>query len=538
MKSYPKKLYLSIYLLAILFCIGLTAYVFIYDIKHDDCRNQYSYTIDTYDEYDKNTTMRTCVVEMDVKADPKIGNIMAFYSIHQNVAVYESNALIYQFPLKAYSPFVKSPGYCWNFVTLPKEMNNIKIVFTSPYPSYIDFTRKIYVGNIVSLASTILRIDIVSFFLCVITFCLGIGILFYYFLIAKKVKIKDKLAYLGAFAICLSIWSINDCSISFLLFGNNIASSYISFLALMMLPLPFAMFVQAFYESEHKSWNLFYTANLIQIIICIVLQVTKIADFRDTVWSTHTMMICLVIVVIYNSYLLIESGINNKLVKIHLICIIICITTLSLDLVNFYHGTDNSNVFGRIGFLAYIVTLGIFSTKESADLMKQGQLSNQYMMLAYTDQMTKLNNRTRFTKDFQELSKNPNDIAVIDFDLNNLKKTNDTYGHNAGDKYIIGAATIINEIFTGIANCYRVGGDEFVALVQNASSVDLTQYLAMLESSVDDYNRKNTQFKMQIAYGCAYYSDELDKTLEDTYNRADKIMYKDKEAKKRAMRYR
>jgi GGDEF domain-containing protein len=60
----------------------------------------------------------------------------------------------------------------------------------------------------------------------------------------------------------------------------------------------------------------------------------------------------------------------------------------------------------------------------------------------------------------------------------------------------------------------------------------MTQYLAMLESSVDAANRENKDLKMQIAYGCTVFDPNIDKNLEDTYNRADKIMYKDKENKK------
>ena len=90
----------------------------------------------------------------------------------------------------------------------------------------------------------------------------------------------------------------------------------------------------------------------------------------------------------------------------------------------------------------------------------------------------------------------------------------------------------MREIFDGIGKCYRVGGDEFVAIIENSSHIDMKQYMAMLESSVDACNRANKEFRMQIAYGCAVYAAEVDKTLEDTYNRADKIMYKDKEEKK------
>jgi diguanylate cyclase (GGDEF)-like protein len=170
--------------------------------------------------------------------------------------------------------------------------------------------------------------------------------------------------------------------------------------------------------------------------------------------------------------------------------------------------------------------------RESVSLMKKGQEVDAYQHLAYTDQMTGLNNRTCFNKDFELISSTPEDVAVIDFDLNNLKKTNDTYGHSAGDKYIKTCATIIQEIFDGIGKCYRVGGDEFVAIIEKASTIDMTHYLAMLESSVDSANRGYTRMKMQIAYGYAVYNSNIDKNLEDTYNRADKIMYQDKENKK------
>ena len=61
----------------------------------------------------------------------------------------------------------------------------------------------------------------------------------------------------------------------------------------------------------------------------------------------------------------------------------------------------------------------------------------------------------------------------------------------------------------------------------------------MLESSVDASNRehKNAKMKMQIAYGCATYDPNTDQNLEDTYNRADKIMYINKKEKKEQQKF-
>ncbi len=228
------------------------------------------------------------------------------------------------------------------------------------------------------------------------------------------------------------------------------------------------------------------------------------------------------------------------MVKVHMACVLICCLSLTVDLIDFYFlNIGDGNTFGRLGFLAYIIVLGIASTRESVTLMKMGQEADAYQTLAYTDQMTGLNNRTCFNVDFAKLSENPHDVAVIDFDLNNLKYTNDTYGHSVGDAYIKSCATIIYEIFNGIGKCYRVGGDEFVTLVENSSSIDMTHYLAMLESSVDASNResKHKHLKMQIAYGCATYTPDIDKNLEDTYNRAYKIMYNNKKDKKEKQKF-
>ena len=245
------------------------------------------------------------------------------------------------------------------------------------------------------------------------------------------------------------------------------------------------------------------------------------------------MMIILVFLIIYCSINQLRSGIHSKRVLLNILCMILCAAALVLDLIAFYAGAWDSNSFGRLGFLTYIILLGIASAQESASLMKMGQEANTYQILAYTDQMTDMYNRAAFNRDFDACSMSPDNVAIIDFDLNNLKKTNDTYGHMAGDKYITDAARMIKEIFTSVGNCYRIGGDEFAVILTNASDIDIRHYLTMLEWSVDAYNRTLEEpFRMQIAYGCAVYSESSDSSLQATFTRADEAMYSDKKSKK------
>lgn len=528
------KTYIIYTICGIIICLFLIS-IFIYDKRTDTRQQQSAYSVSEWTDYKEEFRMKKTVISGTIRVDDSVGNVLAFYSVHQNVQVYASSKLIYTYPVENNNPLSDSPGYCWNFVSLPYATNDIEIVISSPYQSYLKNIPVFYIGNPFSLPSHIITKNFLPFALCIIMFILGIVLIVYHLVVARNISTNGKLVKLGIFAVFLSIWSANECTITTLLLKNNLVTSYLSFLALMVLAFPFAIFVKTFYEDNSKLWDIFCKADVIQIVLCLLLAFTGIADLRETLWTTHIMLCALGGVIAVQSYTLLKNKIHTHMVKVHMVCVLICCVSLTLDLLDFYFlSVGDGNTFGRLGFLTYIIVLGIASTRESVTLMKMGQEANAYQTLAYTDQMTGLNNRTCFNVDFAKLSENPQDVAVIDFDLNNLKYTNDTYGHSVGDAYIKSCATIIYEIFNGIGKCYRVGGDEFVALVEHSSAIDMTHYLAMLESSVDASNRssQHKHLKMQIAYGCAVYSPDTDKNLEDTYNRADKIMYNDKKEKK------
>ncbi len=510
-----KKTYVTYIICSVIICLFLIG-IFVYDKKTDTRQQQSAYAVSEWTDYQKEFRMKKTVVSGTLRIDPSVGNILAFYTVHQNVKVYSNTTLIYEYPVQNNNPLSESPGYCWNFINLPYTTNNIEIVFSTPYPSYLKTIPVFYVGNPFSLPTYIITENFLPFALCIIMFILGIVLIVYHIVVARNISTNGKLVKLGTFAVFLSIWSANECTITTLILKNNLVTSYLSFLALMILALPFAIFVKTFYEDDSPLWEMFCKADVLQIVACLVLAFTGIADLRETLWTTHIILGVLGIIIAIQSYSLIKNNTHTHMVKVHMACVLICCVTLTIDLLDFYFfKIGDGNTFGRLGFLTYIIVLGIASTRESVTLMKMGQEADAYQTLAYTDQMTGLNNRTCFNIDFARLSENPNDVAVIDFDLNNLKFTNDTYGHSVGDAYIKSCATIIYEIFNGIGKCYRVGGDEFVALIENASAIDMTHYLAMLESSVDSSNRQSEHkhLKMQIAYGCATYSPDVDSKI-------------------------
>lgn len=479
------------------------------------------------------STDSTCRISGTIDTSSAAGYLLTFYSIHQCFEIYQDGVLIYQYPVENNNPLSQTPGYAWNLVPLEQGSHEIEMLITSPYSGYASKLPEFLVGTPFATLTYIVDNNLFSVFLCVVIFCIGVCMIVYWCFIRRRIRIEKNLLKLGIFAILLSIWSINESRLFILILHNNLVCSYISFLVILLLPFSFASFIYSFYQSDSRLWELYFTGNLLQMLLCILLQLFHWADLRETLWTTHAMMCILGFIIAYSSYRQLKDGNHSKRVVLNVVCLMLCVITLIMDIFAFYLGSWDSNSFGRIGFLCYVMLLGLASARESAKLMEKGKEATTYQQLAYTDQMTGLMNRAAFNRDFDLYSSTPEDVAVIDFDLNNLKKTNDTYGHISGDKYIIDAARLIDEIFANVGTCYRIGGDEFAVLLQNASAIDLVHYLTMLEWSVDAYNRdEDAKFRMQIAHGLAVYSQEKDATLEATLSRADAAMYSDKKAKK------
>ena len=124
------------------------------------------------------------------------------------------------------------------------------------------------------------------------------------------------------------------------------------------------------------------------------------------------------------------------------------------------------------------------------------------------------------------------------FDLNDLKKCNDTYGHDYGDQYIKMAADALKKTFAQEGRCYRIGGDEFCAWMPYTSLDEIDKKLQMLEQDISELNNHGFVVIVSISVGYAIYQEDVDGGgLYSTMKRADAMMYERKqEYKKRNSR--
>ncbi|MBR4903208.1 MAG: GGDEF domain-containing protein [Selenomonadaceae bacterium] len=158
--------------------------------------------------------------------------------------------------------------------------------------------------------------------------------------------------------------------------------------------------------------------------------------------------------------------------------------------------------------------------------------------LAHTDSLTGIKNKTAYTEVTARLDADINegvaDFCIIMIDVNYLKKVNDTYGHERGNEYLINACDLACSTF-GTGNVYRIGGDEFVAVLEGENIAHCKEMVANIRAKIEEYKADNSLEaweKVSAAIGVAYYQAGVDKSADEVFKRADAEMYQNKLAMK------
>lgn len=159
--------------------------------------------------------------------------------------------------------------------------------------------------------------------------------------------------------------------------------------------------------------------------------------------------------------------------------------------------------------------------------------------LAYRDGLTGVKNKTAYQESAVRLEEQTRlgrpQFAVVVFDINGLKEINDTYGHDFGDMLIIDACKIICKVFKH-SPVYRIGGDEFVVILEGMDFQHYNDLLIRFQAAVEEFNQyARPDGHISIARGIALYEEETDLTFNDVFKRADDAMYQNKAVMKRLM---
>ena len=182
----------------------------------------------------------------------------------------------------------------------------------------------------------------------------------------------------------------------------------------------------------------------------------------------------------------------------------------------------------------YISDTGDEVQKLSESISEMAENTQDYIEIlnnmAHTDAVTGLGNKTSYLEMVTRIKRNKhkkyNEYAVVVMDLNLLKKTNDTYGHEAGDMLIKEAAEYISSSFKG-SPVFRTGGDEFAAILYGAVYKKREELLDSFENNMNYSLPDFEKVILSVSFGMAEYPAE-GSDYESVFEIADERMYQKK----------
>ena len=159
---------------------------------------------------------------------------------------------------------------------------------------------------------------------------------------------------------------------------------------------------------------------------------------------------------------------------------------------------------------------------------KRQGFEKELTSVAETDPLTGFENRYSYNKFLASRSDSNHSTCIFMLDINNLKYVNDTFGHDKGDELIKNSSLAIKETFMDSdgKNCYRLGGDEFIAIIDDIEESNINNYIYK-------FQEKQKEYKVSVATGYAYTSDVSVNGYEKLMIEADKRMYENKKEMKK-----
>ncbi|MDO5154541.1 MAG: diguanylate cyclase [Eubacteriales bacterium] len=114
-----------------------------------------------------------------------------------------------------------------------------------------------------------------------------------------------------------------------------------------------------------------------------------------------------------------------------------------------------------------IADIFIFVMLQNEIIAQEKRNVQEWMKKSNTDELTGFYNRHAYEADLKTLESGTvaDNFVYVSMDVNSLKMVNDSLGHNAGDELLVGAAECLKKSFGSYGKLYRIGGDEFIALI-------------------------------------------------------------------------
>ena len=180
-----------------------------------------------------------------------------------------------------------------------------------------------------------------------------------------------------------------------------------------------------------------------------------------------------------------------------------------------------------------IVVLMLLIGYQLFQALRTAAMNRALQHKVYLDAATGLPNKNKCEELLDDPTPPAPETGVCSFDLNNLRRINNSMGHETGDAYIRRFAVALRAAMPEEHFVGRTGGDEFLAVTHGLDADALQKLLFHVRKQLAEESRQHPDMPLSYAVGFALASDNPDSNMRDLFDFADKNMYINKNHVKR-----
>lgn len=496
------------------------------------------------------STSKGDVIKMScsIPGNKTINNpILRLYFIHSVVEVKYNDTIYYEYG-KELKKENKLLGYGYHYVHIPTDYQNGKLevlLQVTEDDAFSSLTPPEICNNDVVQRDFIIQ-NRIPFAINIFLIVFGILLLLVSLIFCMKYKQFMKLICVGGFSVGIGLWSLCNYDLTMMFTYNLQLKTYMEYASFYIAPIFVLMYFwgDTFltrYKVISVAYRILVVIQIIFTVTAFFLQLTGILHFPAMLRIQHCILLVICVgVILLTVHDLIKKQLSNRFLILGMTAMLV----IGLcDIIHFIvvkywaisediHYTSIICIGTMIFVLSKLVEFGAGIT----NILLQGARAELLEQMAYVDEMTGLANRRRCEEIWDSLDDEQTNYGIFSFDLNFLKKVNDTKGHAKGDVLIKMMAQVLQNVFDSVGEVGRIGGDEYVVFIRDMKGIDIQELIMCLKEELKQTNLENPEMNLSASYGFCSHEQYPDLDSRHIYRKADALMYEMKASMKAVRR--
>ncbi len=453
---------------------------------------------------------------------------ISFRSSGYSVQVEVDDIEIYDFYKEGIKDY--GGGY-WHFIRLPENSNDKKLTIKLFCPNDNPFAQnifQIYNGSKGYLIKEDFGLKYESLYLGLMLISLGI-IFFLSLLVLRKPFINSIILSLSLLLLCFGSWIFTQSGSKQIIGITNPAlPMIISFFSMVSFPFFLWYYLNSNYKKIGNLKSIKISAfSIFALYIPISISLFFGVSYTKYIFLIGALLFLFSIWVLINAIILYKKG--EKDLKSCIIAFLAIFISIFIEMILLVLKININNI--PLLHIGMALASLIFIYKTIANLIDKNVAYNESLILkklAYIDIVTLVKNRNAYEMFLEKDAKNYNKMGIILSDVNELKKYNDELGHKYGDLLLKKMVNILKENLPQNTLIFRIGGDEFVSIINIESKDEFLKLVNLINKKV-----KPSNYDFGMAIGSHFYEKDKDGYIEKAIELADKNMYIQKENQKK-----